>query len=202
MRSSRGGRTSWLALELANTLAFLVTLAGTAIGLRDEVTEWQLIVGAVAIVGLYALLTALRLRPGRYDFKRNSDKYVKFFSNWYERSGRHVICCEDLWWLDEENCAPIKDAIKLHGERTKIYLTETVGTAVQELRESGVIIRSIPAQIGAHVKISIVTDDGMPEMIIRTEAARDDRIRFRRFGGEALTHTLIGFITNWDNRGA
>ncbi len=198
MHRNRASRIRQPALELANTLAFLVALAGTVVGLSEKVATGALTVGCVVVVLLYAALTIIRVWPRRYDFKTGSKKYVKFFSAWYARPGAHTIYCDNLRWLDEPFAEPIRNAIMHRGDQTHVYVRDTSGRAAQQLRNSGVTLHVIPERVQVHAKISVVSDDGFQQMIIRTEAEKDGRIRFQRFGSDILTQLMIGFISSCD----
>jgi len=166
-------------LEYLNGVVFVVTLLGGGLTAATDPP-----IGVVIIVGVILLLAYLYVALSRfctvYDFVEGSPEFVKFFTNWYERQGNHIVFCDDLDWMENTTHASILAALEKQGARATVCLRECHGEAFERLRAAGVNMRQIGNGVTTRSKISIIEHDGLAQMIVRIATEADKRVRFTR----------------------
>lgn len=109
--------------------------------------------------------------------KTSSDAFVDFYSSWYAREGKIHVYCSDLLWLQDTNRESIVHALELKGPEASVYLRNLSGTVVQRLRDRGVQIYQVPAEVQLLVKFSLREDNNHREVVIRTKVAESAKQR-------------------------
>jgi hypothetical protein len=143
--------------------------------------RWWLLAGSAFVATFIAQLMLYResTRDTLHEFadERGPD-FVKFFSEWYDRNGRHDIYCKDLDWLDRSELEPIEQVLIRRRAQVNIFLREQDAGVCQRLREAGVQIYLVPEVARSEMKMSLRSDNDDKELIVRRKRPGSEMVRF------------------------
>lgn len=126
----------------------------------------------VAAVALCFTALIVYLLEGRHSHRltEGSDRFAKFYANWYARNGSHYVYCDDLAWLEGNENRAIIDQLRSVGSRAHVWVRDDTSPRATELRSAGVGISKIPNIAEIHVPMSLHVSDGEKRLIIRAKA--------------------------------
>jgi hypothetical protein len=102
-------------------------------------------------------------------FKEGTKKFNDFFSNWYRKSGKLIIFCTDLDWIDQTNSSAIKNSLieKSSNKKLTIYLKDDKNPLVNILKTNGAEVKLVGRNLKTKHRFSIVDDGLIQHIIIR-----------------------------------
>lgn len=194
------GSASFRLTFILQTLLTAVTVAGfvLASAVASHWWVWTLaIVIGIAVVVLHIWNYRLATRKTLIEFHSELDlNFVRFFSEWYEQPGEHLVFCKDLDWLDRAECARIVETLRRRGHKVTIIISEDRAAACARIREGGCAIIVVPRDIAEiRVKMSLYIDDAdSKQLIIQRKREDTTAVRFARTDDTAtvaLAESLI-----------
>lgn len=166
-------------LFILQALCNAATIAGTLLSFLSK-NWWAL--AAIALIGTFIVqwrLYQTSTKDTFHEFKDERDpNFVKFFSDWYDRNGRHDIYCKDLDWLDRPELVPIVNVLIQRSVNVSIFVREDGAQVCARLRAAGVPIYLVPDVAKSQMKMSLRTDNDDQELIIRRKAPGATTVRF------------------------
>jgi hypothetical protein len=155
------------------------TIAGVLLTLLTP--KWWLLAGFALIATLAAQLMLYResTKDTLHEFtdERGPD-FVKFFSEWYDRNGRHDIYCKDLDWLDRPELEPIVQVLIRRKAQVNIFIREQDAEVCHRLRKAGVQLYLVPEVARSEIKMSLRSDNDDKELIVRRKRPGSQMVRF------------------------
>lgn len=128
----------------------------------------------MVIASVRRLSENLRNASRHHEFEYQSEKFIRFFSEWYSQPGVIKIICDDLDWTNEGNDRRIHIALlqKSRDHNLKLLIGNGINAeVVQDLRKAGASVEPAPASLVDQYTFSTLSMDGS---IIKT-IVRDKR---------------------------
>jgi hypothetical protein len=161
-------RYGLLGLQTLTTASALIGLLRQSL---DGALSWLylVLIGIVAAsqVGLHLLS---RQRGTRKLIER-TEKFNRFFGNWYGQTGDHTIFCKDLHWLEDPKHGPVLNAVLSGGSRVEIFLRSDSSRIRPVLEAAGVKVHLIRAAPTTRITMSLHSVDGTDTLIIRRKVS-------------------------------
>ena len=158
------------AVEIIAAFALMITVLPPIMNAIDpETGTFAHVLAAVIVTGGYiALVKYLARAPiGQRKLKLETAKFAEFYADWYARSGRIYIFCDDTDWLESDVSRPIVNALIAKGARATFFVREASGRALMELQANGVTVVPIPSSVAFRARLSLRVEDGKKDLIIR-----------------------------------
>jgi len=136
------------------------------------------IVCVVAAIILSFLFLKWAEESNVHNFDENSQGFFDFFQSWYTKQGILYVFCNDLEWLDNDKGKRVLDSIKRKGPKANLFLRNTNGEVIENLRRNQVNIFHIEDGIYSQFRFSLVDNDGLKNIIIRKKEIEGEKISF------------------------
>lgn len=150
--------------------AFATAVTVVSFVLSNVGSSYLAVVILIGIITLGAEVWAFRNVIFRstdiYSFKDESDIALGvFFEKWYSKPGAHHVVCNDLLWLEGDNMACARRALKALGGNLHLYLADRSGGMVSMLSDAH--LHELPSKMSDRAPRLSLIESLRPSIAIR-----------------------------------
>ena len=163
-----------------------------------------LVILVLACIVIINAFSNIKKEHKKHSFDPNSEKFYKFFANWYSREGDINIISNDLKWTASESNVKIFTSLKqkcISGNKLILYLKKPANgddydKYTKELKKLGAIVKEAPESLVNNYTYSTLRYMGEIRLVIvrKKNQNQGDKIIFEEIDNEYVSGVLNALL--------